>query len=390
MLVPLPLILFFALAAVFAPGLPRDLPVAVVNLDGSPLSRQVVRMVDAAADVEVVEQLTTLTEARQALVAQRAYAILMIPAEMEHDLLLGQRPEIVIFSNSQLLTAGGIVARSMRTSVATFSAGVSLRLLEAQGIGTDVAMDLLTPIPVQQSPLFNPSLDYIQFLLSSVMPTVMQIFICATAVLSFSREHHSSNGMARLLRLSGTPTRAILGKLLPYTIMGSLVMLIGDVVLFSFFGASFRGNIFVFFLNGFMFILACQALGAFLALLAKDTTNGLGMMGLLVAPSFGFAGVSFPRFGMTLFAQGWAAIIPLTPYLEVRTDQTLRGAPLEYSIPSLLWLLAQLVVFAGLLWIMTYKTMRATPAAEENGVPDLAAEPQATVNQTTDIQEGRA
>ncbi|WP_417258034.1 ABC transporter permease [Celeribacter sp.] len=368
MLVPLPLILFLALAVVFAPGLPRDLPVAVVDLDGSTTSRQIVRMVDATSDVEVVEQVTTLSEARQALVAQRAYAILMIPAEMEHDLLLGQRPEVVVFSNSQFLTAGGIVGRSVSTAVSTVSAGVSLRLLEAKGIGTDRAMDLITPIPVQQSPLFNPSLDYIQFLLSTVMPTVLQIFICATAVLSFSREHHSPNGMARLLRLSKTPARAILGKLLPYTFVGTFVLLLGDVLLFSFFDASFRGNVIVFFLNGFMFILACQAMGAFIALLAKDTTGALGMMGLIVAPSFGFAGVSFPRFGMTAFSQIWGAIIPLTPYLQLRTDQTLRGAPLEYSLPTMAWLFAQLVVFATLLWIMTRKTM-----AQETAEPDVAS-----------------
>lgn len=160
------------------------------------------------------------------MLAQRAYAALFIPAQMQRDLEAGLRPEIVIFSNSQFLTAGGIASRSMSTTVGTFSAGVSLSLLQAQGIGTDQAMDLLTPIPVQQSPLFNPSMDYIQFLLSAVMPTVMQIFICATAVLSFSREHHSPNGMPRLLRLSGSPMRAIMGKLLPYTFVGTFVLLL--------------------------------------------------------------------------------------------------------------------------------------------------------------------
>ncbi len=275
MLVPMPLLIFLALAAVFAPGLPRDLPVAVVDLDGSTLSRQVVRMVDGASDVAVTVQVPNLSEARQALVARDVYAILMIPAEMERNLQLGQSPEIVIFSNSQFLASGGTAARSMGTSVLTFAAGVSVRLLESRGIGPDRAMDLITPIPVQQSPLFNPSLDYIQFLLSSIIPTVMQIFICATAVLSFSRERHSEGGIARLLRLSGTPFNAIIGKLLPYTVMGTLVLLLGDVLLFTVFGADFRGNVLVFFFNGLMFILACQMLGAFIAMLAQDTTGAL-------------------------------------------------------------------------------------------------------------------
>lgn len=376
MLAPMPLIIFLALAVVFAPGLPRDLPVAVVDLDGSSLSRQIVRMVDGASDVDVTERVPTLSEARQALVARRVYAILLIPSQMEQDLQLGQSPEIVIFSNSQFLTAGGIAARSIGTSVLSFSAGVSVRTLEARGIGIDRALDLVTPIPVQQSPLFNPSLDYIQFLLSSIMPTIMQIFICAAAVLSFSRERHSPNGMARLFRLSRTPGRAILGKLMPYTILGMSGLLLGDILLFSYFGASFRGNVFIFFLNGLIFVLACQALGALIAMIARDTTGALGMMGLIVAPAFGFAGVSFPRFGMSGFSQAWGAVIPLTPYLELRTDQTLRGAPLEYSLPSMLWLFAQFAVFASLLYVMIRKAAKA-PALQ---TADLElASPETTV-----------
>jgi ABC-2 type transport system permease protein len=376
MLAPMPLIIFLALAVVFAPGLPRDLPVAVVDLDGSSLSRQIVRMVDGASDVDVTERVPTLSEARQALVARRVYAILLIPSQMEQDLQLGQSPEIVIFSNSQFLTAGGIAARSIGTSVLTFSAGVSVRTLEARGIGIDRALDLVTPIPVQQSPLFNPSLDYIQFLLSSIMPTIMQIFICAAAVLSFSRERHSPNGMARLFRLSRTPGRAILGKLMPYTILGMSGLLLGDILLFSYFGASFRGNVFIFFLNGLIFVLACQALGTLIAMIARDTTGALGMMSLIVAPAFGFAGVSFPRFGMSGFSQAWGAVIPLTPYLELRTDQTLRGAPLEYSLPSMLWLFAQFAVFASLLYVMIRKAAKA-PALQ---TADLElASPEATV-----------
>lgn len=365
MLAPMPLLIFLTLAAVFAPGLPRDLPVAVVDLDGSTLSRQLVRMVDSASDVAVTQQVPSLSEARQALIARDVYAILMIPPEMERNLFLEQSPEIVIFSNSQFLASGGAAARSMGTSVLTLAAGVSLRLLESNGVGPDRAMDLITPIPVQQSPLFNPSLDYIQFLLSAIIPTVMQIFICAAAVLSFSRERHSPGGLSNFLQQSGSAAQGIAGKLLPYTVLGTLVLLLGDVLLFTFFGADFRGNVLVFFLNGLLFILACQMLGALIAMFATSATGALGMMAVIVAPAFGFAGVSFPRFGMSGFAQAWGSIIPLTPYLELRTDQTLRGAPLQYSAPTMLWLFALLIVFTTLLWIMLHLRARAVTAGGE-------------------------
>jgi ABC-2 type transport system permease protein len=79
---------------------------------------------------------------------------------------------------------------------------------------------------------------------------------------------------------------------------------------------------------------------------------------------------------MSTFSQAWGAIIPLTPYLELRTDQTLRGAPLEYSLPTMLWLFAQLAVFASLLYVMMRKAANAPapqtaapePASSENAV----------------------
>ncbi len=89
------------------------------------------------------------------------------------------------------------------------------------------------------------------------------------------------------------------------------------------------------------------------------------MMAVIVAPAFGFAGVSFPRFGMTEFAQAWGSIIPLTPYLELRTDQTLRGTPLEYSLPSMAWLFALFVVFALLLWLMLRRAERSGEISAE-------------------------
>nr|WP_321511689.1 ABC transporter permease [uncultured Celeribacter sp.] len=365
MLIPFPLVIFLGLAMVFAAGLPRALPVAVLDQDGSTLSRQLVQMVDAASDVDVRTHVANLTEARQLLLERKAYAILMIPHDMGRDLQLGQSPEVIIFSNNQFLTVGGIAARSIGTSALTFSGGVSVRTLEARGIGPDQAMDMVTPIPVRQSPLFNPSLDYIQFLLSSILPTVLEIFICAAAVLSFSRDHHTKAGMARVMRLSDGSLNAIIGKLAPYTLSAVLILLLGDAMLYGVFGASFHGNVLLYITAGILFVITCQFLGALIALIGRDVTNALGMSALIVAPAFGYAGVSFPRFGMTTFAQLWSGIIPLTPYLEIRTDQALRGTPVEFTLPGLVWLTAQCLVYGILLWVMLRKSAARSVAATE-------------------------
>lgn len=77
-----------------------------------------------------------------------------------------------------------------------------------------------------------------------------------------------------------------------------------------------------------------------------------------------------------MFSQIWGAIIPLTPYLQLRTDQTLRGAPLEYSLPTMGWLCLQFLVFAGLLVLKTRKSMHPAPVETANA-PEAPLEGQA-------------
>ncbi|WP_041527815.1 ABC transporter permease [Paracoccus aminophilus] len=361
MLGPYPLILFVLLASIFHAGLPTGLPVAVVDLDGSTLSRQIVQMLDATPELEIAARLPNLTEAKAELVANRVYGIVLIPQHAERDLLAGAHPEIAVFSNSQMMTVGGIVARGAAGALSTFSAGVSVQLYQANGLSAEAALAAVNPIPVQQSALFNPALAYTEFLLAAVMPTVLQIFICATAVMAVGRDAHSRAGMARLVRLGGSPLRALAGKLLPYAAAFLGCLWLADAIIFGYFGAPFRGSLALHLTYSLLYVVTCLGLGTMLALLVEETVAGLGMAGLLASPAFGFAGISFPRDMMNGFAQAWGAILPLTPYLHLRTDQVVRGTPVAQSLPALGWMLALALIYGGIAWLLAGKRARALP-----------------------------
>jgi len=305
------------LSAVFASGLPTNLPIAVVDHDGTTLSRQVVRMLDAGSDIAVTHRTPNPAEAKQALLAGEVYAVVLIPEHMERDLLLGRQPELVAFYNNQLLTVGGIVARATTRVFATFSSGAAIQALVANGDVPEIATQRVIPIPVQQSPLFNPSLDYVQFLLASLMPTVLLIFMSAGAALTLARDTQHVNGAQRLYALGGGTAQVIIGKLAPY------------------------------------------GLAYLVAMIAGDTVGALGMTGVMTGPAFGFAGITFPRIMMNNFSLAWGALLPLTPYLQLRTDQGLRGAPVDVSLPTLGWLLAQVVVYGGILALMVRRAGRS-------------------------------
>ncbi|PIO98688.1 ABC transporter permease [Pleomorphomonas carboxyditropha] len=363
MLAPFPLLLFALLAVVFHLGLPRDLPIAVVDLDRSTLSRQMVRMVDAAPDVAVAREAGTLAEGRQLLLSGKAYAVVLIPVRTERDVLAGRRPEVVLFYNNQYMTPGSLVARSVGGVLGTVAAGISVEARVARGADVESATQAVTPVPVRQSALFNPSLEYVQFLLAAVMPTVLQIFIGASAALSFARDRQGVAGLGRSLRLGGTLFRTTAGKLAPYTLAYLLVLWGADALLFGPMGARFGGSLAFHAAYGLVFVLASQMLGAAAALVARDTVSALAAVGVIASPAFGFTGITFPRLSMNGFSRFWADLLPVTHYLELRTDNILRGAPLETSLPAFGCLLGLALIYGGVALLLLWRHGRPRPVS---------------------------
>ncbi|WP_053239686.1 ABC transporter permease [Pleomorphomonas koreensis] len=363
MLAPFPLLLFALLAAVFHLGLPRDLPIAVVDQDRSTLSRQMVRMVDATPEVAVAREVATLGEGRQLLVSGEAYAVVLIPARTERDVLSGRRPEVVLFYNNQYMTPGSLVARAVGGTLGTVAAGISIEARVARGADVESATQAAAPIPVRQSALFNPSLEYVQFLLAAVMPTVLQIFIGASAALSFARDRQGVAGLGRSLRLGGTLFKTVAGKLAPYTLAYLIVLWGADALLFGLMGVRFGGSLTFHAAYGLLFVLASQMLGAAAALVARDTVSALAAVGVITGPAFGFTGITFPRLSMNDFSAIWADLLPVTHYLQLRTDNILRGAPLDISMPAVAWLAGLALAYGGVALLLLWRHGRAKPEA---------------------------
>ena len=210
-------------------------------------------------------------------------------------------------------------------------------------------------------------MNYIHFLLAALIPTVLQIFICVTTAYSVSLERRSAAGLAVLSRLGGGLAPAIAGKLLPYTVAFLVTLGVADTVLFGVLGTPFGGDWRMLVLADILFILAYQMLGALFALIARDMVQALGFAGILTAPSFGYIGVSFPTMAMGTFPQLWGSLLPASWYMQVRIEQTIKGAAPAYSIGSLATLAAILAVITALTVIRLLKMRRARLSAAMQG-----------------------
>lgn len=343
----LPLLSFALLIAIFRSGVPRDLPIAVVDQDRSALSRQLTRMVDATPSIRVAWQAADEAEARSLILENKAYAVLLIPHDLERDVRRSAGPKVVAHYNAQLLLPASLIRRDLRAAVATLSAGLEVRVREARGESQRSALAHVEPIRLDAHTLFNPQLNYVYFLVTALLPTMLQIFVTLATVQAVGVELKESSASEWLAAAGSVSWRAVAGKLLPYTLHFTLLSFFTLALLFRWIGVPLQGSLQVIAAGTLLFVLAYQAVAlvaiSWLANLRLTTSAAA----LYCAPAFAFVGITFPTMGMPALGRLWGELLPLTHYLRLLTDQGLRGADTASSMPSLAALLAFIAV-AGL------------------------------------------
>lgn len=341
LLLVLPILSFAFLIAIFRAGVPRDLPVAVVDEDRSALSRQLARMIDATPSMRVAWQAADAGEARSLVLENKAYAAIVIPSDLERDVRRASGPKVVALYNAQLLLPASLMRRDLRAAVGTLSAGLEVRLREARGEPPRAALAHLEPIRVDAHTLFNPQLNYVYFLVTALLPTMLQLFITVGTVHVIGVELKESSAGEWLAASGGSAWRAVLGKVLPYTIHFVLLALIMLAILFRGLGVPLQGNIHVVVAGTVLFVVAYQALAVAAIVWLANLRLATSAAAVYCTPAFAFVGITFPTMAMPKLGQAWGELLPLTHYLRILTDQGLRGAPAAAS----LWPLAALVAF---------------------------------------------
>lgn len=361
----IPILSFSAMSLVYYRGIKTNLPVAVLDLDDSDLSRRISRLVDATDSARVVAKVNSLYEGRHGIVSGHYYGLLLIPKHFMRDVMSGRRPEVSFFYNEQMLGAGNTAASAVSAALPQFSAEVQAAGRMARGVTSAQAAVAIQPIPLQSHGLFNPELNYNFFVLAALAVAVLQLTICMTAGYSVALDVQTPHRLRILRRLAGGIVPAVFAKLLPLAVIVLLIHAVCDIILFGPLQLPLRGSLAIIELGAVMFVLSCLALGAVLALLLKSPSATLSLQSLLVSPSFGYLGVSFPHSGMNKFSQTWANIFPADHYVPVRIDQTVRGAPLEFSVVFLRDQLLYLVIVGALLLLLL--TLRKRSNDRPNG-----------------------
>jgi len=343
LVIGIPLIAFALLAATFGNAVIRDLRVDIVDQDRSQSSQNFVQAINAAPGVLVAARSGDLSGAMHAIRSGAALATVYIPRSLERDLLAGRRPEVVIFYNKQFFTPGNAASSSLQ---AALSGGIAKLQGSSGSKGYTPG-----PLVVEQYVLTNPALNYVQFLLRAVLPTVLHVVVTIAAGYAVGSEFRRRNLVEWLAVAGGSPLTALVGKLIPYLCIFITMMAVELGIIHGLLEIPFRGNPAMMVAAACLLILAYLSVGALLQLLVKDLPTGLALSGIICSPAFGFAGVGFPALAMGTFAQAWGSVLPLRWYIQILFDQAARGAPVQASAQPFVVLSALAALYFGLAWL---------------------------------------
>ena len=115
-------------------GLPKDMPVGVVDEDNTSTTREILRNMDAFSQVHLTEDYASVSEARRAMQQGKIYAFYYIPEGTTEKILSSRQPTVSFYTNNSLLIAGSLIYRDLRTMSVLANASVGLQTLQAKGM----------------------------------------------------------------------------------------------------------------------------------------------------------------------------------------------------------------------------------------------------------------
>lgn len=341
----LPLLLLAIVAIQLSPSVMRNLPIAVVDQDGSATARELTRRLDAAPGLHVSDHPTDMQAAQRAMRERSIYAILLIPRDTERSVMRGETGKLIIFYNVSYSTPSGAALREATSVIQDYSGRLAVEQSAILRPGTVRA----PPIAAQTTILFNPQTSYELQLVALIHPALLHLIFMVAIVSALGRElRDGSIGPWLDGAAPATAAAAIGGKITVYILIFMLWGILATAYLAGLRGWALQGSIALLLLGYMAMYLAYTGVALLLIGLSLSMGRALSLSGLYAGASFAFAGTIFPIESASRFAQIWSAILPYTSFSKLLVEQWLMGAAVRVSIPHIFIMLLFLFVGAAI------------------------------------------
>ena len=332
----LPLFTLFFMATIFGNGQMENIPVGIVDQDNTASSRAIVRNISAVPTFKVTKHFVNEEAARKAVQRKEIYGYLSIPPRFEQDAISGKNATLSYYYHYALLSVGGELMAAFETSLAPVSLSPIVMKAVALGVDQNQITTFLLPVQASNHPIYNPSLDYSVYLSQPFFFVLFQILILLTTVYAVGIEIKFRTADEWLSVAKGNMVTAVLGKLLPYTIIYILIGWLANYVMFGILHIPFQGSWGLMSMLTALFVVATQALGLFLFSLFPAISLIISIVSMVGSLGATLSGVTFPVPNMYPLVRDASYLFPVRHFTEIIQNILNGGSGFIHLWPSAL------------------------------------------------------
>jgi ABC-2 type transport system permease protein len=297
---------------------PRHLPTLVELNDDGPLVRSVLAGMETSGYFDFQGMVHGPGEGEDALRRGEANFVVVIPADFERDVVRGLRPNILVAADAADPSAVGGAAAAL-SGIVNGAMAQALTGPLADRAGSPAPFGVI--VHREYNPEGRTSTNIVPGLLAIILSMTM-VMITAVAIVK-ERERGT---MEMLIATPVRPFEVMLGKILPYVLVGYVQTAVFLVAAFAVFGVPFEGTFMAFFIGFNLFVLGNLALGFLISTAARNQMQAMQLSFFTILPSILLSGFMFPFAGMPGWAQTIGMAVPATHFIRLVRMVMLKGA----------------------------------------------------------------
>ncbi len=324
----------------------KDVPLLVADGDRSVASRELIDRFDASANFFIVDVVTGDGAVERHLERGTAWMALTIPAGFGSDVASGRPTKVQVIADGTDSNSTTVALGYARSVVGAYSAERSAARIPG---GLRAA-----PIEADVRVWFNPRLESREFMVPGIVALLLLVVTTNLSAMAIVRERE----VGTLEQLNVTPLarwELIVGKLLPYALIGMIDVVLVTIVAVFWFQVPFLGSFPLLFGCSLMYLLSTLGLGLFISTISQTQQQAsMTATFFFLTPMIYLSGFTFPIENMPQWIQYVTYAIPLRYFLVIVRGIFLKGVGVDVLWPQMAALLACGVV------LITLATLRSS------------------------------
>jgi ABC-type multidrug transport system, permease component len=264
---------------------------------------------------------------------------LVIPPNYTKDLRRNTITEVQVLVDGSDPT----IARTAMSYSILIGNNYSLKLRQLQVDKSGLGKNSSIGVNLKPLVLYNPTLESSNFNIPGVIGLILQNITVILTSFAMVREREKGT-IEQLIMTPVTSFELIVGKLVPYTIIGFLDMIVALVLGNVIFGVYVKGSMALLILLGTLFLICSLAMGMLISTISKTQLQAMQASIALLLPSVLLSGFMFPREAMPKLVYYISCILPMTYFLEILRGIIVKGVGISYLISPIVSLLVLIFI----------------------------------------------